>query len=132
MDETQRWAFRSFVSEGRESAVHSWYQGQTKKVRAVFDTRLKYLRDWPKWDMPRTRVLEGECDGLIEIRFFAENVQHRPLGFYGPLKLEFTIAFFATERGGKFYPRNSCGTALGRKSIVYGNREKCSCEWKVE
>jgi hypothetical protein len=82
--------------------------------------------------MPRTRVLEGECDGLIEIRFFAENVQHRPLGFYGPLKLEFTIAFFATERGGKFYPRNSCGTALGRKSIVYGNREKCSCEWKVE
>lgn len=132
MNGTSRWTFRSFLSERPESAVHSWYQGQTPKARAVFDTTLKYLRDRLKWDMPYTRVLEGECDGLIEIRFKAEKVQHRPLGFYGPLRLEFTIAFFATERDGEFDPPNSCAIALGRKTIVCGNREQCSCEWTVE
>lgn len=132
MDGSPKRPFRSFVSERRESTVHSWYQGQTPKARAVFDTTLKYLRDRLKWDMPYARVLEGECDGLIEIRFKAEKVQHRPLGFYGPLILEFTIVFFATERDGEFNPPNSCATALGRKTIVYGNREERSCEWTVE
>jgi hypothetical protein len=132
MDGTARWMFRSFVSERRESAVDSWYQAQTPKVRAVFDTTLKYLRDRLGWVMPYARVLEGGCDGLVEIRFKAEKVQHRPLGFYGPLRLEFTITLFATERGGDFDPPNSCETALRRKTVVCVSREERSCEWTVE
>jgi hypothetical protein len=125
------WAFRSFVSERGESCVHSWYEGQVPKVRAVFDTTLKYLRDRLKWEMPYTKVLEGDCDGLVEIRFKVEKVQHRPLGFYGPLRLEFTITFFATERGGEFDPPNACENALRRKTTVCQDREAYSREWTV-
>lgn len=123
------WTFRSFVSEQNESAVHTWYEGQTPAVQAGFDTALKYLRDQPIWGRPYTGILE---DGLIEIRFKVKNVQHRPLGFYGPLRREFTIVFFATERDDEFEPRNACSIALGRKTQAEGNREGRSREWSVE
>jgi hypothetical protein len=93
---------------------------------------LKYLRDRPIWDRPYTGKLEDECEGLIEIIFKVKNVQHRPLGFQGPLRTEFTIVFFATERDDEFEPPTACAIALGRKTLVEANREQYSCEWPVE
>lgn len=132
MGESAKWAFRSFLSERGESEVDTWYNGQAPKIQARFDTALKYLRDQPRWEMPYARVLEAECDGLVEIRFRVEKVQYRPLGFYGPMRLEFTITFFATEKGSEFDPPNACATGLRRKTIVKENREGRSCEWHVE
>lgn len=131
MDEPLAWGFRSFVSDRRESAVRVWYNGQAPQVQAKFDTTLKYLRDRPSWDRPYVGILHGECEGLIEIRLKVKRVQYRPLGFYGPLKMEFTILFFATERDGALDPPTACSIALGRKTLVLGNREENSCEWPV-
>jgi len=133
MAESPVWSFRSFVSDRDDSEVAVWYEDRSAKVRAKFDTTLKYLRDLPIWVMPYSRVLtEGECNGVIEIRFQAEKVQWRPLGLQGPLRREFTILNFATERDFKLVPPNSCRTANIRKDLVVRNREGRSCAWAVE
>ena len=133
MGGTPIWAFRSFVTDRGDSEVSTWYEAQTPKVQAKFDTTLRYLRDRPSWGLPYTDVLtEGDCNGIIEIRFQAEKVQHRPLGFQGPLKREFTILNFATEHNFKLKPPESCQTANRRKALVIANREARSCAWTVE
>lgn len=133
MGETRVWAFRSFVTDRGDSEVSTWYEEGTPKVKAKFDTTLRYLRDRPTWGMPYTRVLtEGDCNGIIEIRFQAEKVQWRPLGFQGPLRREFTILNFATEHDFKLDPPSSCKTANIRRELVATNREDRSCAWAVE
>jgi Phage derived protein Gp49-like (DUF891) len=126
------WKFRSFVSENGRSIVQDWYDRQTKTVRAEFDTTLEYLRDLPptNWNRPFVGLLGGECDGLVEIRFKVDRVQHRPLGCYGPSQLEFTILFFAIEKDRKFQPPNACPIARRRKTLVLGGGQY-SCEWNV-
>jgi hypothetical protein len=131
MDGSAKWAFRSYVCERRNSSVHDWYNAQSPKVQAEFDTALKYLRDRQTWCRPYAGLLRRECKGLVEIRVKVDGVQHRPLGFYGPRRGEFTIVFFATERDRKLEPPTACSIALGRKTIVIGDREERSCEWNV-
>lgn len=124
------WTFRSFVSDDGGSIVDEWYAKQVPDVQAEFDTALEYLRAQPpgRWVRPYTGKLTGECSGLVEIIFKVMNVQYRPLGFYGPLRFEFTILLFAIERGRRFDPPNACATSLGRKTLVLENRER-SREW---
>jgi hypothetical protein len=126
------WAFRSFLSDRGESVVEAWRAEQTPVVLAAFDTTLRFLCQRPTWGRPYTGALHGECEGLIEIRLKAERVQHRPLGFYGPLQREFTIVFFAVEKGDELKPRNACSVALQRKALVEVDRNGRSCEWAVE
>ncbi len=126
-----KWTFRSFVSDTGRRLVHEWYDGQSPDVQAAFDTALEYLQVQPphKWVRPHVGILSGKCKGLIEIIFKADNVQHRPLGFYSPSHI-FTIVFFATEKGGELKPKDACKTAIDRKSLI----EKTGgsyCEWDV-
>jgi hypothetical protein len=104
--------------------LQEWYEQQEDAVCAEFDTSLEYLRDLPpeRWDWPFVGILRRECLGLIEIRFKASKVQYRPLGCYGPLRYEFTILFFAVEKGRKLKPPTACATALVRKVQVLQNR----------
>ena len=109
----QEWATNtgSFLGE---------YNAQSAAVRAAFDVALKFLSQNPPsyWRFPQTRQLTDECEGLVEIRFFADKVQQRPLGFYGPGRMAFTLLFWATEKGSKFVPRDACAIALKRKKQV--------------
>ena len=115
-----RWTFRSYVFPNGEDEVAIWYGSQSTKVRATFDRRLHDLQQMAphEWREPYTKQLEGNCDGLVEIRFKADRVQHRPLGFYGPDKLEFTIVLCAIEQGDRFDPLDACVIALRRKDEI--------------
>lgn len=126
------WTFRSFVSGADRGVVQEWYEKQEPTVRAEFDMTLEYLRSLPQaqWIRPYVGILRKECSGLVEIRFKVNKVQHRPLGCYGPLRFEFTILLFATERDRKFEPPNACATALGRKTLVLRDR-RYSREWNI-
>jgi hypothetical protein len=85
-----------------------------------------------EWREPYTKQLEGPCDGLVEIRFKADRVQHRPLGFYGPKRMEFTIALIAREIGDRFEPQNACEQALGRKNAILSDPVRFSHVLAVE
>jgi len=114
------WTFRTYVSPQGEEEVTTWYAAQTPTVRAAFDQRLRTLWQMKpqEWRDPYTKVLEGACEGLVEIRFKADRAQQRPLGFYGPGRMEFTIVLMAREIGDRFEPKNACEVALARKADV--------------
>jgi hypothetical protein len=111
------WTFRTYVSARGQLEVPLWYDQQTPKVQAAFDQRLRHLQQMQisEWIEPYTKRLKGECTGLVEIRFHADRVQHRPLGWFGPSPKEFTILLCAREIGDRFDPPNACKIALGRK-----------------
>lgn len=56
-------------------------------------------------------------DGLCELRFKADGVQQRPLGFHMPSNT-FVILFWATERNNKFIPPGALQTAKARRLEV--------------
>ena len=66
-----------------------------------------------EWNENLFKHLSGDCSGLSEIRFKADKMQQRPIGFRSDTA-EYTLLFCATEKGGKFVPLSACVTA--RKS----------------
>ena len=126
------WTFRCYRSPDGTDAIRSWYDGQSRKVQAKFWSRLRILAQLPveEWNENFYKKLRANCAGLGEIRFFADNVQHRPLG-YRSGKNEFTILFCATEKGGKFVPLSACERALARKSELQELKGKTNALWLV-
>ena len=120
------WTFRSYVSPRGVREVEDWRGAQGNKVQAAFDTRLRHLQQARphEWAYPYAKKLKGPCEGLVEIRFAVDNVQYRPLGFYGPDLREFTILLCAEERGNQFRPRDACVIALRRKNEVSSNPDR--------
>src|SRR6266852_4734857 len=95
-----RWVFRCYVSEAGVDEIRAWHDAETSQVRARFLSRLKTLAQLPlgEWNEKLYKQLHGECAGLAEMRFLADKVQQRPLGFRSG-EWEFTILFCATEKG---------------------------------
>lgn len=122
--------FRCYVSAKGRDEIEAWYASASKKVRAKFLSRLKMLANlpWDEWNEPLYKKLHGNCAGLGEIRFFADNVQQRPLGFRSG-ENEFTLLFCATEKGGNFVPSNACEKALSRKDEVLVSKERTNALW---
>ena len=130
MNGFHRWTFRAFTSDGGRSVIQDWYDVQSAGVRAAFDTALKHLRDQPpsNWVRPFIGTLGKKCEGLMEIRFTVEKVRHRPIGFFGPKRMEFTVLAFAVEKDRKFVPPTTCQIALERKELIVNDPER-ACEY---
>jgi hypothetical protein len=124
------WTFRCYVGEDGKDEVRAWYDAQSAQARARFVSRLKILSGLPlaEWNESLFKHLRGDCRGLSEIRFLADRVQQRPLGFHSSAA-EFTILYCAREKGGKFVPRSACEIALERKERVTSGRSKTNVLW---
>jgi hypothetical protein len=124
------WTFRCYVSTRGVNEIRASFDLQSKRVQNKFRSRLTSLAKMTRaqWTRPLVGVLYGECEGLWEIRFEKDGVQHRPLGFFAS-QSEFVIVFWATERGSKFDPLNACKTALARKAEILANYRERTCEY---
>ncbi len=94
-------------SNGR-SDVQDKYDNGSADLVAGLDVALEFLalRDRGEWKRPRAAKLSktrGYRD-YFEIRFMADRVQQRPIGYFGPESGKFTILLWATEKGGKLSP----------------------------
>lgn len=58
------------------------------------------------------------------MRFHANNVQYRPLGFFGPNRHEYTILIGASKKGKIWTPADACRGALNRMAIVLSDRRR--------
>jgi hypothetical protein len=127
------WRYRCYVSivrtgsaATRRDEVQAWYERQSKEWKRKFYGRLLALRGLPpeEWRPPLFRWLRGEGQGLGEIRFKADRVQQRPLGFRGPEPDIFTVVFpAAREKGSRFVPQNAIEQANQLKAEVKANKE---------
>jgi hypothetical protein len=124
-DTFMAWNIKGFtVSAGNQKTIVSeWYDSQTEDVQAAFLVRMEFLIQRPRWDRPFVGQLRRDCAGLFEIIFKVANVQHRPIGYFSGQR-EFTFLAFATERDGKFDPKNICDTAFKRKALIEANKER--------
>lgn len=115
-----RWKINCYLSSSGRDVIDDWFRDQGPKVQAEFLARLHYLKQQPitGWTRPHFARLTGDCAGLGEIRFKADRVQHRLLGFFGPAQAEFSIVICAQEKDGKFEPRDACKTGLHRKGDI--------------
>lgn len=126
----ESWSFRYYVGPDSQSDVRAEYDSGSKKLRAKFRSRMQSLSELPieQWRPPLFRSLRGDGAGLGEIRFFVDDVQQRPLGFRS-CEHEFTILFWAREKGDSFVPANAIQIALARKKEVVRNRSLADAIW---
>jgi hypothetical protein len=122
------WAIRSYVSERGVDEIRNWYSGQTARCRAKFLSRIRFLAQTPRsgWKREPFDVLHGY--DLGEVRFNADGVEHRPLGFFSPA-MTFTIVICAAEKGGKFVPRGAPDIAENRKREIEIDGKRCCRFW---
>ena len=60
--------------------------------------------------------------GLGKLRFKANKIQYRPIGFFGPASGEFTLLIGAEERNQRFVPRDVPDQAVRRKAMAASDR----------
>ena len=107
---TVQWTFKQFKSATGERTVREWYVNATNEAKVEFKIKLKFLQTRPieEWGLPRAnpafKRLTDDLSRFGEIRFRANNVQHRPIGTFTG-QGEFTILYFATEKNNKFVPK---------------------------
>ena len=127
-----KWSFRCFVSKKGVDEVRVSYDAESKAVQGKFRSRFRALSALPWSDWVSGGVLakdlSGPCAGLTEIRFLADNVQQRPLGFRSGSG-EFTVLVWAHEKGGEWVEKNACKKALERKAIAEKDRKRTNALW---
>lgn len=123
--DTLGWVFKIYVSPSGRTAQKE-VDEQDAVVVINFKTRLRYLANTPKadWKKPHARKLKGVKD-LYEIRFEANNVQHRPLGFFGLGAKEFTILIWATHKQDIYDPSEAIETAEKRRALIEKGEASC-------
>jgi Phage derived protein Gp49-like (DUF891) len=121
----ESWIIRCYLDDRGNDVIDAWLSGKPQKVLAKFLDRMGGLRDQPqhRWNGTRTKQLTG-YEGLVEVRFKAAKVQYRPIGFFGPGRMEFTLLVGAIEKGGEFIPKNAPDVAQERKAIVIAQPER--------
>ena len=124
------WSFRCYRSADGTDEVRAWYDGGSKELQARFLSRMRTLAQLARneWHENYYKALHGPCDGLGEIRFKADRVQQRPLGFHSG-GAEFTILFCAKEKGGKFVPLSACEKAIARRNEVLKDGSQTNAFW---
>jgi hypothetical protein len=120
------WVVRCFCNIRGADLFDREFSRQSIEVRAEFRSTLKGLLaqiDITGWCRPNgfDRLSGKKYRELGKLRFKVANVQHRPLGFFGPERNVFTLLTWATERDGKFDPPNVRDTALHRMNEVTKN-----------
>jgi hypothetical protein len=125
------WRFRCYVTEDGTDEIRTWYEAQSKQLRQKFLGRLLALRGLPpeEWRLPLFRWLRGDGQGIGEVRFKADGVQQRPLGFRGPEPDVFTLLFSAREKNDQFIPKNAIEIALRLRNQVERNKEQSHACW---
>lgn len=125
------WAVRCVCNARGEDLFDGDYRRQTPEVRAEFRATLNGLLAQPDitgWSRPNgfDRLSGRKYRALGKLRFKVRNVQHRPLGFFGPEQRTFTLLVWATERDWKYAPPGIRETALRRMADVQTNPERAN------
>jgi len=121
-----KWEVRCFANARGEDLFDQDYRRQTPEVRAEFRATLNGLLAQPDiigWSRANgfDRLSGKKFRALGKLRFKVRNVQHRPLGFFGPGRQAYTLLIWATERDGKYAPPGIRERALRRMADVQRN-----------
>ena len=131
-----RWRFFDFLNQGGNNEIRKWLHEQGPTVRARVNALIQNLEKLDRVFVRPDKVgllRKPPCGGeqLIELILKVDNVQYRPIGWYGPERRNVTLLLGATESGGELVPKNACSTAIARKQLVIQDRGRF-CEHKFD
>lgn len=116
------WTFMEFLTSSGRGVITEWYADDlTLEAQQEFDTILRFLAVTPRvlWTRPQYSPLTPE---ISEIRFRANNLQHRPLGFFRSEAKQYIMVVGATKKGRLYTPREALSTAIDRKNRILTRR----------
>lgn len=119
------WTFKCFLSKTGQDLFDLWYGSQVDAAQAKLDVLVEHFRDKPhtKWGGNYFFPLTG-YPGIFEIKFRVANVLHRPLGCFGPERMDFTFLIGANEQGDEFVPPTAPQIAVQRMEIIKKDRSR--------
>jgi hypothetical protein len=110
------WTFFDFVSERGENEIHRWLnEGMPKAAKAKINARIAALQGFPVFPEQYISAYGG-WPGILELRIVSAGVQYRPLGFYGPVRGQFSLLVGGVEKGR--LPKRLLEVANERRKIV--------------
>ena len=114
------WKFTVYVSSTGRSDVQDEVNRLNVEALERFAAAVRYLAITPKseWNEPKAKKLTGYKE-LYEIRFIANNVQLRPIGYFGPEAYQFTILIWATHKQNVYKPSDAFGSSIRRKKAIH-------------
>jgi hypothetical protein len=119
------WTFLELVTVGGRGVITEWYEEMAMEAQQDFDDLLRYLAVTPRhlWVRPQYAPISG-YQGLGKLRFKANKIQYRPIGFFGPGLGQFTLLIGAEERNRKWVPRDAPDQAVRRRTIALSDSER--------
>lgn len=116
------WALKVYATTSGKCDSREEYERGSDDLRAAFDVQMEYLCEQPRqeWRRPKAAML-SKTSGFkeyFEIRIFADRVQQRPIGYFGPNSGEFTVLLWAIEKGGGFVPKEWHRKADHRREAI--------------
>ena len=117
-----RYTYKEWVDQRTSEKVFtSCYECLDDSGKAKCDARMMYLRDQPpaNWVDPHAKKLasnlDEDCKGIYEIRFKANRLQQRPMGYFS--EGEFIIVLWVTHKE-SYSTRNYCTVARERWNAI--------------
>lgn len=107
-----------FVDRSGENVIEAWFAGLIGGAEEHINAKLWRLATLQKtqWN-PKWISKYKTSDSIYEIRCPFNDKQYRPLGYFGPNRLQFTLLVGAIEIGGKIAD-NLIAKAEGRKATL--------------
>ena len=118
------WTFRDFTDDSGNNVIVEWINAihpnkKRIKVIARWDGMLEHLQNLENSDWPTGWFTElAGYSGILEMKFTVQNIEWRPLGYFGPHRHEFTFLIGAIEKNNRFVPADAPSTAANRRHIV--------------
>jgi len=109
------WGFFDFYSRRGENQIHRWLNSIPLEAKAKINARIATLSGFPIFPEQYFSAYRG-WPQLFELRVVCSGVQYRPLGFYGPLRRQFTLLVGGVEKGK--VPRSLLEVADENRRIV--------------
>lgn len=82
------WNIKCYVSASGRNEVQATYDSGNDDLKAELEVEIAYLevRERDEWRRPHAAKLSkcSEFRDFFEIRLFANGVQQRPIGYFGP------------------------------------------------
>jgi hypothetical protein len=123
------WKFRYYARDTGGDELRNEFDRASVQFRARLRSKLFTLSqlELKEWRDPLFKVLTDQ-DGISEIRFTADKVEQRPLGFLSG-NYEYTFLLWAKEKNGRFIPRTACEIAGERRTACVADRSLIHDLW---
>jgi hypothetical protein len=95
------------------------------RTAEAFKANVRHLAPTPRseWVRPKAARLKG-FDELYELRFNANNREHRPAGFFGPEPGTFTITKHCIKKQDVYKPADAFRTAEDRRRAILNGQAR--------